>query len=123
MTTFEDYLVTSWPAESGSLFIFGDPTFMLPGGIGSIEMVLLGIVAVILFGGRLPEVARSLGNTYGQFRKGLDELKTNFDQEMEKGANSDLPAITHEQDNDWDRDEDDEESLPDAPQFTPPSDD
>ena len=123
MTTFEDYLLTSWPTEVGHSFI-GDSAFMLPGGIGSIEMVLLGIVAVILFGGRLPEVARSLGNTYGQFRKGLDELKTNFDQEMEKGANSDLPAITHEQDGGWDGDDDDdEEPLPDAPQFTPPSDD
>ena len=68
---------------------------MFPGGIGSFEMVLLGIVAVILFGGRLPEVARSLGQTYGQFRKGLDELKTNFDQEMENSASTDMPPAPY----------------------------
>ena len=99
---------------------------MFPGGIGSFEMVLLGIVAVILFGGRLPEVARSLGQTYGQFRKGLDELKTNFDQEMENSASTDLPAITYENDEDQHFDEDfddDDEPLPDSPQFSPPTDD
>ncbi len=97
---------------------------MFPGGIGSFEMVLLGVVAVMLFGGRLPEVARSLGQTYGQFRKGLDELKSNFDQEMEASANTDLPAITDESGDDSGYDDvDDEEPLPDTPQFSPPSDD
>ena len=98
---------------------------MFPGGIGSFEMVLLGVVAVMLFGGRLPEVARSLGQTYGQFRKGLDELKSNFDQEMDSAANTDLPAITDARDDDDISDDglDDEEPLPEAPQFSPPSDD
>jgi sec-independent protein translocase protein TatA len=94
---------------------------MFPGGIGSFEMVLLGIVAVILFGGRLPEVARSLGQTYGQFRKGLDELKSNFDQEMDMELKKDLSAITHELEEDLD--DHTEEPLPDTPQFSPPSDD
>ena len=31
------------------------------GGIGPMEMVIVGIVAVLLFGKRLPEVGRSLG--------------------------------------------------------------
>lgn len=96
---------------------------MFPGGIGSFEMVLLGIVAVILFGGRLPEVARSLGQTYGQFRKGLDDLKSNFDQEMDASVNIDLPAITDEREEDGFGDEEEDEPLPDAPQFTPPTDD
>ena len=97
---------------------------MFPGGIGSFEMVLLGIVAVILFGGRLPEVARSLGQTYSQFRKGLDDLNSNFDQEMDASVNIDLPAITDEREEDgFGDEEEDEEPLPDAPQFTPPTDD
>lgn len=93
---------------------------MFPGGIGSFEMVLLGVVAVMLFGGRLPEVARSLGQTYGQFRKGLDELKSNFDQEMDVELKDDYPAITDAREDDG---LDDEEPLPNAPQFEPPSDD
>ena len=100
---------------------------MFPGGIGSFEMVLLGVVAVLLFGGRLPEVARSLGQTYGQFRKGLDELKSNFDQEMDVELKNDYPAITDDRDDqDYggsDDGLDDEEPLPAAPQFSPPADD
>ena len=90
---------------------------MLPGGIGTLEMAVIGVVAVLLFGGRLPEVARSLGQTYAQFRKGLDDLKSNFDQEM-NSVKEDLPAITHE----LDVEDDDQESVPDSPQFVPPED-
>ena len=41
------------------------------GGMGFMEMALLGMVAVLLFGKNLPDVARKLGGTYQQFRKGL----------------------------------------------------
>ena len=33
------------------------------GGIGMNEMVIIGIVAVVLFGKQLPSVARSLGGS------------------------------------------------------------
>jgi sec-independent protein translocase protein TatA len=91
---------------------------MLPGGIGTLEMVVIGIVAVMLFGGRLPEVAKSLGQTYAQFRKGLDDLKANFDQEM-NSVQDDLPKIEH----DFDVSEDDQDEIPTSPQFVPPADD
>lgn len=52
---------------------------MLP-GIGPGEMIVLGIIALLLFGKRLPEVARSLGKGVIEFKKGLrgieDELDT-----------------------------------------------
>jgi len=50
-------------------------------GIGPMEMVIVGIVAVLLFGKRLPEVGRSLGKGMVEFKKGLrgieDELHGN----------------------------------------------
>lgn len=39
--------------------------------IGPGEMVLLGIVAVLLFGKRLPEVGRSIGKGMAEFKRGL----------------------------------------------------
>jgi len=47
-------------------------------GIGYAELVILGIVAVILFGKRLPEVARSVGQSYAQLRKGLSEMQSSI---------------------------------------------
>jgi sec-independent protein translocase protein TatA len=44
-------------------------------GIGTTEMVVFGIIAVILFGGRLPSVARSLGKSIVEFKKGMSDLE------------------------------------------------
>ncbi len=33
----------------------------LPGGIGPMEMVIVALIAVLLFGNRLPDVMRSMG--------------------------------------------------------------
>lgn len=43
----------------------------MPGGI---EWVWIGLVVVLLFGARkLPELARSMGSSINQFKKGLRE--------------------------------------------------
>ena len=42
--------------------------------IGFSEMVVVGIVALLLFGGRLPDVMRTLGASYRSFRRGFDDL-------------------------------------------------
>jgi len=47
-------------------------------GIGATEMLIVGIIAVILFGNRLPSVARSLGKSLTEFKKGVRE----FENEM-----------------------------------------
>ena len=44
-------------------------------GIGTTEMIIFGIIAVILFGGRLPSVARSLGKSIVEFKKGMTDLE------------------------------------------------
>lgn len=40
-------------------------------GIGSTEMVILFVIALLLFGKNLPQVARSLGKGMMEFKKGL----------------------------------------------------
>lgn len=41
-------------------------------GIGPTEMVVIGVVVLILFGRRLPEVMRGLGTGVREFRNGLE---------------------------------------------------
>ena len=54
----------------------------LPGGIGMTEMLVVGVVAVLLFGSRLPSVARSLGKSMTEFRRGMQDLQTEFNSAM-----------------------------------------
>jgi sec-independent protein translocase protein TatA len=47
-------------------------------GIGSTEMIVFGIIAVILFGSRLPSVARSLGKSIVEFKKGMKDIEADM---------------------------------------------
>lgn len=53
-------------------------------GLSTTELLIIGIVAVLLFGSRLPSVARSLGKSMTEFKKGLhgieDEVKSASDR-------------------------------------------
>ena len=60
---------------------------MLP-SIGITELLVLGVVAILLFGKRLPEVARNVGRGYGELRKGLTELQTSINTEIDAPVNS-----------------------------------
>ena len=42
---------------------------------GPMEMVIIGIIAVLLFGSRLPKVARSVGSSVIEFKRGLKGIK------------------------------------------------
>ncbi len=42
------------------------------------EMVVLGIIGLLLFGSRLPEVARSLGKGMREFKEGMSGIQGEF---------------------------------------------
>jgi len=44
-------------------------------GIGTPELIIFGIIAVILFGSRLPSVARSMGKSIVEFKKGMKDIE------------------------------------------------
>ncbi len=44
-------------------------------GLSPMEIAIVGAVAVLLFGSRLPSVARSLGKSMTEFKKGLSGIE------------------------------------------------
>lgn len=76
------------------------------GGFGSpLHWMLILIVAVLLFGNRLPEIARSIGRSVNEFKKGLKEVKGDFDeassndpppQRLESTANREPERLDHQ---------------------------
>lgn len=44
-------------------------------GIGPMEMLIVGAIALLLFGKRLPEVARSLGQGIVEFKRGINGIE------------------------------------------------
>ena len=58
-------------------------------GLGPMEMVALGLLGVVLFGKRLPEVGRFLGKGIVEFKKGLKGLE----DEVETTSRSSDPAV------------------------------
>ena len=46
------------------------------------EWIIIFVVALLVFGKKLPEVARNAGQMMAQFRKGLDEFKHDVDSHV-----------------------------------------
>ena len=44
-------------------------------GLGAPELILIGLIALLLFGNRVPEVMRSLGKGLGEFKKGVSGVQ------------------------------------------------
>ncbi|MEZ6124541.1 MAG: twin-arginine translocase TatA/TatE family subunit [Planctomycetaceae bacterium] len=42
-------------------------------GLGGAELAVLAVIVVVLFGNRLPGAAKSLGQSFSMFKKGLKE--------------------------------------------------
>ncbi len=59
--------------------------------IGSTEWMVILVIALLIFGRRLPEVARSLGKSVNEFKKGMREFQDSADE-----VASDLNKATNE---------------------------
>jgi sec-independent protein translocase protein TatA len=88
------------------------------GGIGTLELIVIGVVAVLLFGSKLPEVARTLGGSYNEFRRGLNDIQSSIKKELDAEVREvkKLPEyLDNAQEEVYDE--------PAAPKFQPPAED
>jgi sec-independent protein translocase protein TatA len=90
------------------------PLFAFFGMPGHFEMLIVLIVAVLLFGKRLPEVARSLGKGIVEFKKGVSGVEDEIDRaSTESISHSTVSASSSES-------MDDRQEAT-APKFEPPA--
>ncbi|MCE9552380.1 MAG: twin-arginine translocase TatA/TatE family subunit [Planctomycetes bacterium] len=50
-------------------------------GIGTMELVIVAGIALLLFGSRLPQVMRGMGQGIGEFKKGLKEIESDVNKD------------------------------------------
>ena len=48
------------------------------------HILVIGLIALLLFGNRLPEVARSLGRALNEFKRGIKEVGDEIDDVGER---------------------------------------
>jgi Tat protein translocase TatB subunit len=66
-------------------------------GIGLPEMIIILIVALLVVGpSKLPELARTLGKAFTEFRRMADEVKESFEDEVLKEETAKTAETTEE---------------------------
>jgi sec-independent protein translocase protein TatA len=78
-------------------------------GLSPAEMMIVGVVAVLLFGSKLPSVARSMGKSFIEFKKGMRGIEDEFNSAIRE----ERPAVR--------RYADEDRQLTTAPRFEPPT--
>ncbi|UCF14293.1 MAG: twin-arginine translocase TatA/TatE family subunit [Phycisphaerales bacterium] len=54
--------------------------YVLAWGFSHWELLVVLVVALLIFGRRLPEIARSMGKSLTEFKKGINEAKETKDE-------------------------------------------
>ena len=88
-------------------------------GLSPFELAVIGVIAVVLFGSSLPDVARRAGTTYADFRRSLNDVQRQFHEATREVKDTfDVPI---DGDGDGDDADEEEDDGPKAPKFTPPA--
>jgi sec-independent protein translocase protein TatA len=83
--------------------------FAFIGAPGPMEMAIIGIIALLLFGKRLPEVARSMGKGIVEFKKGISGVEDEVNRAVHHSEYSSSRPVPPE-----------ERAEATAPKFEPP---
>jgi len=83
-------MVDSW--EESPLNQGMEHTLALIGPLGTTETIVIGIILLLLFGRRLPEVGRSLGQGIVEFKKGLKDVTEDIKKETREAGSKDGDA-------------------------------
>ncbi len=51
---------------------------------GPVEMLIVGVIVLLLFGNRLPSVMRSLGRGIVEFKKGIQGIEDDIDKAVQE---------------------------------------
>ena len=71
------------------MFYFTNLAFMgLPGGT---EFIVIALIALLLFGSRLPKVAKGLGRSIVEFKKGIKGVGDEIEDASDQSAPSSQP--------------------------------
>ncbi len=84
-------------------------------------MAVLAVVAVLLFGSRLPQVARNVGRSYGELRKGLTELRSTVSAEIDDIEKADSRSSRRSSETAERNTAIDDRDEPTAPRLVPPA--
>jgi sec-independent protein translocase protein TatA len=83
-------------------------------GLGPFELVVIGAIAVMLYGKRLPEVGRTFGQTIGELRKQWATLSKELDVTAHMEGRTPAPRRMA-------RHDDEPVTTVASPRFEPPS--
>ena len=81
--------------------------------MGPQELVIIGVLAVVMFGKNLPDVAKKLGRTYRDFRKGLSDMQAQFNLDDDEPRPARSSSVYNDDYEDFE--------LPETPKFQPPT--
>jgi len=53
-------------------------------GIGDVELLILALVALLLFGNKLPTMMRKLGGSLSEFKRAMEQTRENVRKSIEE---------------------------------------
>jgi len=73
------------------------PTLAFMSMPGHLEWIIILVIALLIFGKRLPELARSVGKSLTEFKKGINEAKESTDELVDDVKKTSTDAVSDDQ--------------------------